>query len=198
VNGAVFGVVAVLLISAGLAASLAPSVRFAGIGYAAVTLVTALLLVLIGSVLLGILLVLATAAFAAAAYYYVHAQEEDGVLGDGWAPATGWYWQLPLVAVFVLGLVVTVGVAGHWHQGTSGSSLLTVLHWRYPLALIVLVALGAAVLTSFVAIAGTSADERTHSQSRADKELRHERMARRRADRAAAKQRRREQRKDES
>jgi hypothetical protein len=109
----------------------------------------------------------------------------------------GWssWWPVAAVVTGLGGLAAVILLAaqnGGWHSGNSTANLITILHYRFPLALLVAIAVLALGAAAAWLAATVSQDETRHHETLEEKRQREERMARRRADREAARQARRQ------
>jgi len=190
-NSAAFGVFAAILIVAALVASFGRSLRLA-ISALALTLVVTVVLFAAENALF---LALATFIIFGASGLMLRrevGQKRAHMVAIEARPRWPLFAALPLICGAAVCIVVLEATG--WHQGNSSASLLTIFHYRYPIVAVVAVAAVVVALTSSWINVTLQHDEKTHHQLRADKATQAERMARRRADREAAKQRRREQR----
>ena len=190
-NAVVFYILAALIVVASIAVVGAPRVRDAGIALVAAALMTAILSAATG------------ARIVAAAQFLVP------LLGVGavfWLARRGGYrglvqaarltsripWAGGAVAAAVAALLITVfAVSGNgWHVGSGTASLITVLHYRAPYALVITAILAVAALATSLLIGRTGADERETDEALAARRRRDERSRRRREDRESARRRR--------
>ena len=92
-------------------------------------------------------------------------------------------------------LLITVFITANdgWHAGSGTASLITVLHYRTPYALVIAVILAGAGVAMALLIGRTGDDERATDEMLAARRRREERVQRRREDRERAKRRRGEE-----
>ena len=92
-------------------------------------------------------------------------------------------------------LLITVFITSNdgWHAGSGTASLITVLHYRTPYALMIAVILAGAGVAMALLIGRTGDDERATDEVLAARRRREERVQRRREDRERAKRRRGEE-----
>jgi hypothetical protein len=191
VNSAAFGVFAAILIVSALTASFGRSLRLSISALALAGATTVVFFAAQSSLLLAAATLIIFAGFALALRGEIGQKRRPMVTNDA-RPRWPLFAALPIVGGAALSVVVLAATG--WHQGNSTASLMTIFHYRY--AIVGLVGVAAIV----IALAGArininlQPDEKTHQQLREDKAAQAERMARRRADREAAKQRRRESR----
>ena len=87
-------------------------------------------------------------------------------------------------------IVVFATSGDGWHAGSGTASLITVLHYRAPYALVIAVILAVAGVAAALLIGRTGEDERETDEAIAARRRRDERMQRRREDRERARRRR--------
>jgi len=104
-------------------------------------------------------------------------------------------WAGAGVAAAFGALLITVFITANdgWHAGSGTASLITVLHYRTPYALVIAVILAGAGVAMALLIGRTGDDERATDEVLAARRRREERVQRRREDRERAKRRRGEE-----
>ena len=104
-------------------------------------------------------------------------------------------WAGAGVAAAFGALLITVFITANdgWHAGSGTASLITVLHYRTPYALVIAVILAGAGVAMALLIGRTGDDERATDEMLAARRRREERVQRRREDRERAKRRRGEE-----
>lgn len=187
-----FYALAILIVLAALGAVLSPSTRIALLGVLVGDVLVGILLIAAGAYLLGAIALVAPAAclllVAAALRRFGYAP----LLADVPGPATGW----PLAAVVAGG----IGVLLFWttatrindtsHSSGGGEDLLTILHYRTPVSVGVAIILLVAAVAGALMIGRTGDDERVLDRAAEQRRLRDQRARMRREHRAAARARR--------
>ena len=111
----------------------------------------------------------------------------------------GHRWRLGAAAVAIATALIVVAMAaaydGEWVRGAASAGMLTLLHYRYPIAALLALALLVLGASGAFVLGTVGSDERRHHETLEERRRREERTARRRTDREAAQRRRREARK---
>ena len=190
-----FYVLAVLIIASAAAAVAMPSTRNVVTAVMVVDVLVGILLILAGSQLLGVIALVAPAAVLAGVVSLLRRNGYDELLGDAPAFTTGWPVVVVAGALLTLILAFTANdsAPGDNVSNTTGS-LLTVLHYRTPIAVGVALATALAAVFGAILIGRTADDERQVDATAEQRRLREKRAADRRDNRAAAARARRQSR----
>jgi hypothetical protein len=188
VSTAVFYVLAILIVLAALAAVLAPSTRVALLAVLAGDVLVGILLIAAGAYLLGAIalvmpglcLLIVAAALRRAGY--------QPLLGDVPGPSTAWPLSAAVAAGIAVLLVWTTAtrIDDTAHGAGGGQNLLTVLHYRTPISVGVVVVLAIVAVAGALMVGRTGNDERTLDRAAEQRRAREQRARMRREHRAAA------------
>ena len=192
-NAIAFYILALLIVAAAAAVVILPNMRDAAAALLAASLFIAVLCAATGAFIVAVAQLLVPAAGIAAVVLLVRRGAYRGVVGPSPLLPRSW-WIGAAVALGFAALLVTVFAfsSDGWFRGLGDSSLLTVLHYREPYALVVAVILaGAAVAIAFM-LGRTGEDERETDAMLAARRHRDERMRLRREARESARRARRE------
>lgn len=182
-----FYVLAILIVLAALATLVAPTVRLVLLAVMAGDVLVGVLLIVSGAYLLGAVAMLAPALCLAGVALLLRRAGYAPLLADVPGLARGW----PLA----VGASAAVGIILLWTTATrvvdtahsaSGPDLLTVLHYRTPVALGVMLVLAAAAVLGGLLIGRVGDDERALDRHAEQRRLREQRSRQRREHRAAA------------
>ena len=190
-----FYVLAVLIIASAAAALVLPSTRRMVIAVMVFDVLVGILLIASGSQLLGAIALVAPAAVLAGVVELLRRNGYEELLAD--APAFTSGWPVVVVAGTLLTLILAFTAndsAPGDHVSNTTASLLTVLHYRTPIAAGIAVATALVALFGAVLIGRTADDERHVDATEERRRLREQRAADRRENRAAAARARRESR----
>ncbi|HWF57025.1 MAG TPA: hypothetical protein VG520_01580 [Candidatus Dormibacteraeota bacterium] len=184
---AMFYVVAVLIVVAALGAVLSPSTRLVLLAVMAGDILVGILLIASGAYLVGAVALVVPAGCLLAVAALLRRNGYAALLADIPGRAASW----PLAAAVSAGIgVLLVWTTATRVSGTSasaaGQSLLTVLHYRTPIALGVAAVLVVAAVGGALMIGRTGNDERLLDRAAEQRRLREMRAQTRRAHRAAA------------
>jgi hypothetical protein len=184
---AVFYVLAVLIVLAALGAVLSPSTRLVLLAVMAGDILVGILLVASGAYVVGAIALVLPAGCLLVVATLLRRNGYAALLADIPGPASSW----PLAAAVSSGIgVLLVWTAATRIVDTSGTgagqSLLTVLHYRTPIALGVTAVLAIAAIGGALMIGRTGNDERVLDRAAEQRRLRELRAQTRRAHRAAA------------
>lgn len=182
-----FYVVAVLIVVAALGAVLSPSTRLVLLAVMAGDILVGILLIASGAYLVGAVALVVPAGCLLAVAALLRRNGYAALLADIPGRAASW----PLAAAVSAGIgVLLVWTTATRVSGTSasaaGQSLLTVLHYRTPIALGVAAVLVVAAVGGALMIGRTGNDERLLDRAAEQRRLREMRAQTRRAHRAAA------------
>jgi hypothetical protein len=182
-----FYVVAVLIVVAALGAVLSPSTRLVLLAVMAGDILVGILLIASGAYLVGAVALVVPAGCLLAVAALLRRNGYAALLADIPGRAASW----PLAAA----VSASIGVLLVWTTATrvsgtsasaAGQSLLTVLHYRTPIALGVTAVLVVAAVGGALMIGRTGNDERLLDRAAEQRRLREMRAQTRRAHRAAA------------
>jgi hypothetical protein len=184
---AVFYVLAVLIVLAALGAVLAPSTRQVLVAVMAGDVLVGILLIASGAYVVGAVALVAPAGCLLVVAALLRRNGYTALLADIPGRPSSW----PLAAAVSAG----IGVLLVWTTATrivdtsssaAGQGLLTVLHYRTPIALGVVAALAVAAIGGALMIGRTGEDERVLDRAAEQRRLREVRAQTRRQHRAAA------------
>jgi hypothetical protein len=187
VSTAVFYVLAVLIVLAALAAVVSPSTRVVLLAVMTGDLLVGILLIASGAYLLGAIALVLPAGCLLVVASLLRRSGYAALLADIPGRASSW----PLAA----GVCAGIGVLLFWTTATrvedtaasgGGQSLLTVLHYRTPIALGVAAVLAIVSVGGALMIGRTGDDERVLDRAAEQRRLREQRAQLRRDHRAAA------------
>ena len=182
-----FYVLAILIVVAALATLVAPTVRLVLLAVMAGDVLVGVLLIASGAYLLGAIALVAPVLCLAGVALLLRRGGYAPLVSDVPGLARGWP-----VAV---GAAVAVGIVLLWTaatrvvdtaHGSSGPDLVTLLHYRTPVALGVTVALAVAAVLGGLLVGRVGEDERVLDRHTEQRRLREQRSHQRREHRAAA------------
>ncbi|MHB8718311.1 MAG: hypothetical protein ACYDAC_05405 [Candidatus Dormibacteria bacterium] len=192
-----FYVLAALLVASALVALALPSTRASVVAVMVFDVLVGVLLMAAGSLLLGVIALVAPAAVLAVVVEVLRRNGYGDLIREG--PAFAGSWPVVVVAGALLTAIVAFTAndsAPGDHVANTTASLLTVLHYRTPVAAGVALATALVALLGAVLIGRTGDDERHVDATAELRRLREDRAAARRQNRAAAAQARRQRRGD--
>ncbi len=188
VNAVAFYVAAVLVVVSALACVAMPEPRHAVAAGLATVLAVAILLAVTGAYLVAV--VVAVLPAAAALWIWMRARQAATALLDPATAGRGKTWQagaaVATVAAVLLTWAVVQGGGGWAPQGQGGDSLISVLHWREPVAGLLALALILGGTLGAWLIGHESADEKAYDAARDERRRKQEKIERRRTDREVA------------
>jgi hypothetical protein len=191
VNAVVFYILAVLIVVASGAVVGAPRMREAGYALVAASLFIAILAGITGARIVAAMQFLVPAVGVASILWLLlrRRQYRGMARPDRLTPLIAARGSVALAFAALLVTVFALSGTG-WHVGAGTASLITVLHYRAPYALVIAVVLVVAGAGIAMMVGRTGADERETDEALAARRRREERIRRRREDREAARRRR--------
>lgn len=190
VNAVVFYILAVLIVGTSAVVVGAPRMREAGYALVATALFIAILAGATGARIVAAVQFLVPVAGVAAVLWLLRRRVYRGMARPD--RLTSVIAARGAVAVGFVALLITAfaASAAGWHVGYGTASLITVLHYRAPYALVIAVILAVAGAGIALMVGRTAGDERETDEALAARRRREERMRRRREDRETARRRR--------
>lgn len=182
-----FYVLALLIVLAALGAVLAPSLRLVLIAVMACDVLVGVLLVASGAYLLGAIALVVPALCLAVVVVLLRRAGYAPLLAD--LPPLAGGWPAGVAAAAGIGILLAwVGATRVDDQVAAGSapSLVTVLHYRTPIALGVVAVLALVAVGGALMIGRTGDDERVLDRAADQRRMREQRSSLRRQHRAAA------------
>lgn len=182
-----FYVLAVLIVLAALASVLAPTTRLVLLAVMAGDVLVGVLLMAAGAYVVGAVALVAPTLCLAAVALLLRRSGYAPLLADIPGPAGGWPYAVGAAAGLGVLLVWTAAArVDDIARSSAGPDLLTVLHYRTPVAVAVLVALALTALGGAMLIGRPGDDERVLDRVAEQRRLREQRTQQRRENRAAA------------
>src|SRR5579864_7030023 len=198
-NAIAFYAVAVLIVLAAGAAVGLPSLRHAGYAGAAVIMLLAVIELISGAYALAVIQLVAPGIAVSIVVLVLRNDAYRGLITAPTIPARLWI-AAPIAVGIAAVLVVTLALVGSgWYPGdllialvnrfNTGTALVTVLHYREPYALAIVVVLVAVTVGAALVIGRRSTDEQTLDQRMQQRREREELARRRREDREQGRRR---------
>jgi hypothetical protein len=189
-NAVAFYFLAVLIVVTAGSAMALPQVRQSAIAAAAATLMVGLLCLVTGAVALGVIEFLIPVLTGAGLWLALRRSGYLAMLGaEAWPPKAVVAGAGAAGAFAVLTVVVLAASGNAWQSGTSGTqsaSLLTVLHYWAPYALVIAAAIAITAAAAALMLGRISDDEREADKAAELRRRREEQAQRRREERLRA------------
>ncbi|MBV8194882.1 MAG: hypothetical protein JOY80_05080 [Candidatus Dormibacteraeota bacterium] len=192
-NAVPFYILAILVVAAAAAAVAAPRIRDAAAALLVFAVATAVLVAATGAYLVAVAEVIVVVVGSGAILWLLRRGGYRGLARA--APLVPPRWWLGAGVGFGIGallVVVFVASGADWFQGSGQASLITVLHYQEPYALVIAVVLAAFGLGGGFLLGRVGDDERETDAMIAARRHREERVRLRREAREAARRARRE------
>ena len=192
-NAIAFYILAILIVAAAAAVVVLPGMRDAAAALLAASLFIALLCAVAGAYIVAVAQLLVPAAGVAAVVVLLRRGAYRGVVSPSPLLPRSWWIGAAVALAFGALLVTVFSLSGDgWFHGSGESSLLTVLHYREPYALVIAVILAGGAIAIALLLGRTGDDERQTDAMLAARRHRDERMRLRREARESARRARRE------
>ncbi|MFN2582299.1 MAG: hypothetical protein ABR498_06115 [Candidatus Dormibacteria bacterium] len=192
-NAVAFFILAILIVVTAAAAVVLPSLRDAGGAFLAFALVSAVLFATTGAYLVALAQIIVPVAAAAASYVVLRRATYRGLARTAPLVPRLWWLGLGVSLAFAALLITVLSLSGGgWFQGSGQASLVTVLHYAEPYALVIAAVLAVAGVAIAVLLGRTGDDERQTDAMLAARRRRDERVRLRREARETARRSRRE------
>jgi hypothetical protein len=197
-NAVAFYAVAVLIVLAAGAAVGLPSLRHAGYAGAAVIVLLALLELVSGAYALAVIQLVVPGIAIAVVMLVLRHDANSGLITAPTIPARLWIAAPIAVGVGAVLVATLAAVGSGWYPGdflvlvgqfNTGAALVTVLHYREPYALAIVVVLVAVTVGAALVTGRRSTDEQTLDQRIQQRREREELARRRREDREQGRRR---------
>ena len=193
-NAVLFYILAALIVAASAGAVGAPRLRDAAGALTLAVTAIAILTGAAGAPIVGLAQFAVPLLCAGAAVLLIRQGGYSGLARPARAVARMRAGGAGVAAAFgALLISVFITSSDSWHLGSGTASLITVLHYRTPYALVIAAILAVAGVAMALLIGRTGDDERATDEALAARRRRDERMQRRREDRERAKRRRGEE-----